>query len=53
MVIDYLKSNLFFEGLTNQDLDQVSKVCSLEEFSKGDRIFSEGEPGDKFYIIVS
>ncbi len=53
MVIDYLKNNLFFEGLTDQDLDQVSEACLLEEFSKEERIFSEGEPGDKFYIIVS
>jgi CRP/FNR family cyclic AMP-dependent transcriptional regulator len=53
MVIDYLRNNLFFEGLAHEDLDQVSKVCSLEEFSEGDRIFSEGAPGDKFYIIVS
>jgi len=53
MVIDYLRNNLFFEGLTHEDLEQVSKVCSLEEFSKGERIFSEGAPGDRFYIIVS
>ena len=53
MVIDYLRNNLFFEGLTDGDLDQVSRVCSLEEFPKEDRIFSEGESGDKFYIIVS
>jgi CRP/FNR family cyclic AMP-dependent transcriptional regulator len=53
MVIDYLRNNLFFEGLTDGDLDQVSRVCSLEEFPKGERIFSEGESGDKFYIIVS
>ena len=53
MVIEYLKNNLFFEGLTREELDQISDVCSLEEFSKGDRIFSEGTPGDKFYIIVS
>jgi CRP/FNR family cyclic AMP-dependent transcriptional regulator len=53
MVIEYLKNTLFFEGLTREELNQVSNVCSLEEFSKGDRIFSEGAPGDKFYIIVS
>ena len=53
MVIEYLKNTLFFEGLTREELDQVSNVCSLEEFSKGDRIFSEGAPGDEFYIIVS
>jgi CRP-like cAMP-binding protein len=53
MVIDYLKNSPFFEGLTHGDLDHVSEVCSLEEFSKGDRIFSEGAVGDKFYIIVS
>lgn len=53
MVIDYLKNSPFFEGLTHEDLDHVSEVCSLEEFSKGDRIFSEGAVGDKFYIIVS
>jgi len=53
MVIDYLRNNLFFEGLTDGDLDQVSRVCSLEEFPKEERIFSEGESGDKFYIIVS
>lgn len=53
MVIDYLRNNLFFEGLTDGDLDQVSRVCSLEEFPKEERIFSEGESGEKFYIIVS
>ena len=25
----------------------------MEEFSKGERIFSEGASGDRFYIIVS
>ena len=53
MVIEYLKNTLFFEGLTPEELDQISNVCSLEEFSKDDRIFSEGTPGEKFYIIVS
>jgi len=53
MVIEYLKNNIFFEGLTHEDLDHVSQLCSLEEFSKGDRIFSEGAVGDKFYIIIS
>jgi CRP-like cAMP-binding protein len=53
MIIDYLKDNRFFEGLTHQELAQVAEVCSLEEFSKGECIFSEGEPGEKFYITVS
>ena len=53
MVIEYLENTLFFEGLTPEELDQISNVCSLEEFSKDDRIFSEGTPGEKFYIIVS
>jgi CRP-like cAMP-binding protein len=53
MIIDCLKDNLFFKDLTHEELEQVSEVCSIEEFPRGERIFSEGEPGDKFYIIVS
>ena len=53
MIIEYLKNNPFFEDLSHEELDQVSKVCSLESFSRGDQVFSEGAPGDKFYIIVS
>jgi CRP-like cAMP-binding protein len=53
MIIEYLKHNPFFEDLSHEELDQVSKVCSLESFSRGEQVFSEDAPGDKFYIIVS
>jgi CRP/FNR family cyclic AMP-dependent transcriptional regulator len=53
MIIEYLKNNPFFEDLTHEELERVSEVCSVESFSRGNQIFSEGAPGDNFYIIVS
>lgn len=41
----------FFAAMTIGQLDQILPYISLWQFSKGERIFKQGEKGDAFYII--
>jgi len=41
-----------FEGLHPAQLAQVVALAELEQFRVGKTIFSEGDPGEKLYIIL-
>ncbi len=42
-----------FAGLSMQQLDEVARIVSDREFKKGQLIFSEGDEGSGFYIVIS
>ncbi|WP_428264229.1 cyclic nucleotide-binding domain-containing protein [Haliangium sp.] len=42
-----------FSGLPLVHLRRVVEIGTQEEYRKGARIFSEGDAGDKFYLILS
>ncbi|MEZ4362255.1 MAG: cyclic nucleotide-binding domain-containing protein [Kofleriaceae bacterium] len=41
-----------FSGLPSEHLARVVNIGVEEQYKSGATIFSEGEPGDKFYLIV-
>ena len=41
-----------FNGLTEEQLEQVQQITSSRELSRGELIFSEGDEGNGFYVVV-
>ncbi len=42
-----------FAALPREELDKLKASLRLVELAGGDVLFSEGEPGDCFYIVLS
>jgi len=47
------KSYLFFADMTEDEVGQFLKLCRRENFEDGKKIFSQGELGNAFYLVVS
>ncbi len=41
-----------FGGLPDNQLDEIRKIAVSKRFNKGETIFSEGDPGNGFYVIA-
>jgi CRP/FNR family transcriptional regulator len=48
-----LKNIQLFNGLTDQQLVDLGRIISDQNFKKGENIFAEGDDGVGFYILVS
>ncbi|MFC1978191.1 cyclic nucleotide-binding domain-containing protein, partial [Chloroflexota bacterium] len=46
-----LKTSQLFKGLTDDELDKITGLCSEEAYEAGTTIFSEGEEANKLYIV--
>jgi CRP/FNR family transcriptional regulator len=42
-----------FNGLSLQQLDKIAGIVSDKEYRKGDLVFSDGDDGIGFYIVIS
>jgi len=42
-----------FGGLSLQQLDEVAKIVTDREYKKGQLIFSEGDAGNGFYLVIT
>jgi len=42
-----------FNGLSLQELDEIARIVSDKEYKKGELIFSDGDDGIGFYIVIS
>ncbi|MDP3283056.1 MAG: cyclic nucleotide-binding domain-containing protein, partial [Desulfobacterales bacterium] len=51
-ISDIISAVPLFEGLPDEQLHEIKKIAVSRQFSKGETIFSEGDPGDGFYIIA-
>jgi CRP-like cAMP-binding protein len=51
--ISELESIFLFAELTEEELAKVAAVLKKKSYSKGDKIFSENEPGGQLHIIQS
>ncbi len=52
-MIQILKNIPFFGHLPESDLEAISKTILMEYYPAGHVLFSEGDPGDKMYVIKS
>jgi len=50
--VDALSRVAPFSQLGRERLDSVAQIAHVEKHSVGTKLFSEGDPGDKFYIVV-
>ena len=50
---ELLKKVYLFQDLTGKELEQVLAICEEESFKPETGIVTEGEQGDKMYLIVS
>ena len=53
MYEDFLKDVKVLSGLTHQERSKLADALSTEIYHAGDKIVTEGETGDKFYLIES
>ncbi len=53
MDIDILKKVKFFDTLTEDELKEIASLSKLEEYKEGETIFSEGDEGERLFVIIS
>lgn len=50
---DLLKTTPVFKRLTPPDRERIAARTSAKQFARGETIFSEGDPAEHFYLVVS
>jgi CRP-like cAMP-binding protein len=48
-----LKNIELFSTLTDDELEEIEKICVREKYAKDTIMFMEGDPGDRCYVIVT
>ena len=48
-----LKGIYIFQELGDDELEEIATIAQEEEAKAGTKIFKEGDPGDRLYIILS
>lgn len=43
----------FFEGLQQNELNDIAAITVKKRYSRGENLFFEGDPGHGFYVVVS
>jgi CRP/FNR family cyclic AMP-dependent transcriptional regulator len=51
MDLGLIKKAAVFADLTDSELERVGEICSEQHFKSSQTIFSEGEPGNRLFII--
>jgi len=51
--LQLLKDTGIFRDLDEAELATVAEICKEQHFKAGQVIFNEGEPGNRFYIILA
>ena len=51
-VVDYLKRVFIFSQLSQNDLEELAKISSVETYKKNGILFYEGDPSEKIHILV-
>lgn len=50
---DILRDKSVFFGLSDDQLELIAGLCRRADFSRGETLFREGDPGDTLYIVES
>ncbi len=53
MDIGILKKVKFFDTLAEDELKEIASLSKPEEYKEGETIFSEGDDGDRLFVILS
>ncbi|HTS89749.1 MAG TPA: cyclic nucleotide-binding domain-containing protein [Gemmatimonadales bacterium] len=52
MDLQLLKKTAIFADLDEGELARVAEICKEQNYQSGQYVFKEGEPGNRFYLIV-
>jgi CRP-like cAMP-binding protein len=52
MLKELLRGVELFEGLSNDDLEQVASLCHERKIPRGELLVKEGDTGDELFIIT-
>lgn len=52
-IVDFLAKIPLFEGLPQEQINDLADIIVDQEFKRGRTIFSEGDEGTGFYVVVS
>lgn len=52
-IVDHLAEAPLFNGLTQNQLDELAMILTDQTFKRGETIFFEGDEGTGFYLVVS
>lgn len=50
--VEHLGNIELFAGLKPAALELIEKVATVESFAAGAKVFSQGDPGDRLYLIL-
>lgn len=50
--IDVIKGVELFDGLTDEELQEVAKLCQERRYKRGEALAIQGQPGDELFIIT-
>ncbi len=53
LLLENLQQCFFFDALDVEDLQAVTAMAGLRQYSAGQWVFSEGEPVEAFFLLVS
>ena len=53
MELELLKKTAIFADLDEGELARVAEICKEQKYTGGQYVFKEGEPGNRFYLIVA
>jgi CRP/FNR family cyclic AMP-dependent transcriptional regulator len=48
---DYLSTHAFFSGLNEEYIELLSEFATQKHVAKGNVLFQQGKPADKFYLV--
>ena len=51
-ITDVLENCELFRGLEKKEIEKIAALCHVEQYDAGDYILSQGDFGDKLFIIV-
>jgi len=49
---DFFSRLPFFEGLKQNELNDIAAIAVKKHYSRGENVFFEGDPGHGFYVVV-
>lgn len=52
-LLEHLRQCFFFDSLAEEDLQAVAAMAGLRQYSAGQFVFSEGEPVEAFFLLLT
>lgn len=50
-ILEFIASNPLFNTFEGHIIEKIASLCNLKNYEQNSVIFSEGDPGDSFYIV--